>query len=166
MQKKSSVAIGWTLSVVGALGAGLLGHVWIALAIMVAALVWTGLLLSVAASAATPVSVAKPHSGLAQRTGAGALEAQASGEVVQVIMSDIDAVIDQEVQIVRGELLQVKDLIAEAVETLNNSFTNLNDASQREGELVMGLMANMGGGNGDMTIEKFTQETRDRKSVV
>lgn len=161
MQKKSSVAIGWTLSVVGALGAGLLGHVWIAVAIVVAALVWTGLLLSVASSAATPVSVAKPHSGLVQRSGAGALEAQASGEVVQVIMSDIDAVIDQEVQIVRGELLQVKDLIAEAVETLNNSFTNLNDASQREGELVMGLMANMGGGNGDMTIEKFTQETRD-----
>ena len=76
-------------------------------------------------------------------------------------MSDIDAVIDQEVQIVRGELLQVKDLIAEAVETLNHSFTNLNDASQREGELVLGLMANMGGSSGGMTIEKFTQETSD-----
>lgn len=161
MQKKSSVAIGWTLSVLVALGVGLAGHVWIALALVVSSVVWSGLLLSVSSSSAGAVSPARTAVGLTHRAGAGALEAQASGEVVQVIMSDIDAVIDQEVQIVRGELLQVKDLIAEAVETLNNSFTNLNDASQREGELVMGLMANMGGSSGGMTIEKFTQETRD-----
>lgn len=159
MQKKLGVAIGWTLSVLVALSVGLSGQWWIVVAVMASAVVWTGLLLAVPSSSSGETSAVSPRA--FAHKGTTALEAQASGEVVQVIMSDIDAVIDQEVQIVRGELLQVKDLIAEAVETLNNSFTNLNDASQREGELVLGLMANMGGGNGGMTIEKFTQETRD-----
>ena len=159
MQKKIGVAIGWTLSVLVALSVGLSGQWWIALAVLGSAIVWTMLLLAVpdVSSAVDSPVLQLPivHKGVK------AFEAQASGEVVKVIMSDIDAVIDQEVQIVRGELLQVKDLIAEAVETLNHSFTNLNDASQREGELVLGLMANMGGNNGGMTIEKFTHETRD-----
>lgn len=159
MQKKIGVAIGWTLSVLVALSVGLSGQWWILVAVMTSAVVWTGLLLAATSSSSKEVSAVSSRD--FAHKGTTALEAQASGEVVKVIMSDIDAVIDQEVQIVRGELLQVKDLIAEAVETLNNSFTNLNDASQREGELVLGLMANMGGGDGGMTIEKFTQETRD-----
>lgn len=161
MHKKSSLAIGWTLSLVVALVVALLGQWWVGVALVLSAVVWTGLLLAMTTSVSTSAGVSKPVVNALHRANPGAIEAQASGEVVQVIMSDIDAVIDQEVQIVRGELVQVKDLIAEAVETLNNSFTNLNEASQREGELVMGLMANMGGGNGNMTIEKFTQETRD-----
>lgn len=161
MHKKSSLAIGWTLSLVVALVVALLGQWWVGVALVLSAVVWTGLLLAMTTSVSTSAGVSKPVVNALHRANSGAIEAQASGEVVQVIMSDIDAVIDQEVQIVRGELVQVKDLIAEAVETLNNSFTNLNEASQREGELVMGLMANMGGGNGNMTIEKFTQETRD-----
>lgn len=161
MHKKSSLAIGWTLSLVVVLVVALLGQWWVGVALVLSAVVWTGLLLAMTTSVSTSAGVSKPVVNALHRANSGAIEAQASGEVVQVIMSDIDAVIDQEVQIVRGELVQVKDLIAEAVETLNNSFTNLNEASQREGELVMGLMANMGGGNGNMTIEKFTQETRD-----
>jgi len=153
MQKSSSVAIGWTLSVLVALSVGLSEQWLILTAVLVSAVIWSALLLSVSSSTSS--------SRLLGHHGSSETDAQASGEVVQVIMSDIDAVIDQEVQIVRGELLQVKDLIAEAVETLNHSFTNLNDASQREGELVLGLMANMGGSSGGMTIEKFTQETSD-----
>jgi methyl-accepting chemotaxis protein len=161
MHKKSSLAIGWTLSLVVALVVAFMGQWWVGVALVLSAVVWTGLLLAMTTAVNTSVGVSKPVVSALHRANSGAIEAQASGEVVQVMMSDIDAVIDQEVQIVRGELVQVKDLIAEAVETLNNSFTNLNEASQREGELVMGLMANMGGGNGNMTIEKFTQETRD-----
>jgi len=130
---------------------------WVSVTLLTSSVLWTLLLLLLNSDVDTSMA-AKTHF---PKASSSALKAQASGEVVQIIMSDIDAVIDQEVQIVRGELLQVKDLIAEAVETLNSSFTNLNEASQREGELVLGLMANMGGGSDGMTIEKFTYETRE-----
>lgn len=155
MQKNQGMTIGWVLSALATISLALFGEYLIAAAVVSVSVVWTILLLSVTAKGGVDVTHLLGHKS------ANASEAQASGEVVQIMMSDIDAVIDQEVQIVRGELVQVKDLIAEAVETLNHSFTNLNEASQREGELVLGLMANMGGTNGGMTIEKFIQETRD-----
>lgn len=157
MQKKKMLIIGWLLSLTVAVVAIFFAQEMAAYSVAVSALLWT--------IAVAVVRVAPIEEGVARvqqkRSSSGAVEAQATGDVMQVIMGDIDAVIDQEVEIVRGELLQVKDLIAEAVETLNNSFTNLNDASQREGALVMGLMANIGGSDGGMTIQKFSDETRD-----
>lgn len=165
MQKKSILLIGWllTLSAVGLLI--FVEQDIVALSVFVSAALWTLLIaLTTNLFSSHHANQEENISGLSGSTGAG--EAQATGEVLKVIMHDVDSVIDQEVEIVRGELLQVKDLIAEAVETLNNSFTNLNDASQREGDVVMGLMANIGGSNGGMTIQKFSEETGDIMSYL
>jgi methyl-accepting chemotaxis protein len=162
MQKKSLLLIGWGFSV---LTAGVLlsvGQGMVAVAVFVSAGLWTLLIAQLTQTAGSGQTVSSSHSSLSpSKSGSGAAEAQATGEALQVIMHDVDSVIDQEVEIVRGELLQVKDLIAEAVETLNSSFTNLNDASQREGDVVMSLMANIGGSDGGMTIQKFSEETGD-----
>ncbi len=162
MQKKSLLLAGWGLSILMAGVLLFMEQAMVAVAVFVSAGLWTLLIAQLTQTAGSGQTVLSSHSSLSSgKSGSGAAEAQATGEALQVIMHDVDSVIDQEVEIVRGELLQVKDLIAEAVETLNNSFTNLNDASQREGDVVMGLMANIGGSNGGMTIQKFSEETGD-----
>jgi len=162
MQKKSLLLMGWMLSILAGGTLMLMGQMLVAVAVVVSAVFWTLLMAQLkAAEGASSMGVASGRPVAMASKGTGAAEAQATGEALQVIMHDVDAVIDQEVEIVRGELFQVKDLIAEAVETLNSSFTNLNDASQREGDVVMSLMANIGGTDGGMTIQKFSQETGD-----
>lgn len=76
------------------------------------------------------------------------------------IMSDIDSVVDQESGVMRDELLHVKDLIADAIETLNTSFTGLHLQTKEQYELVVALLDNLGGTGEGMSIEKFSAETR------
>ncbi|WFE68841.1 methyl-accepting chemotaxis protein [Thiomicrospira sp. R3] len=83
-----------------------------------------------------------------------------SGESLQVIMGDVDAVVAQEVDIVVSELGQVKELVAEAIETLNESFTGLHHQTTQQYELVLSLLANLGGTGEGMSIEKFSAETK------
>jgi len=158
MQYRKQLIIGWLLGLVAVGVLFVISEGVAASAVLGITIIWT-LLLMLPSEAGNSDQTIGTMKFAACSTGAN--EAQATGEALQVIMSDVDTVIGQEVDIVRGELLQVKDLIAEAIETLNHSFTNLNHASQREGELVLGLMANMGGSDGGMTIEKFSDETRE-----
>jgi methyl-accepting chemotaxis protein len=83
-----------------------------------------------------------------------------SGEALQVIMRDVDAVVDQEVDIVKTELIQVNKLIAESIETLNTSFNGLHQQTTQQYELVLSLLANLGGTGEGMSIEKFSAETK------
>lgn len=154
MQKSMMVIIGWVVTILAAVVLWTQAQQVAVITVAVSALLWTGLsLLMRANDAPVKATAAKSNSALA---------AQETADALQLIMCDVDAVIDQEVEIVRGELLQVKDLIAEAIETINNSFTGLNNASQREGELVLSLMANMGSEASDeMSIQKFSEETRE-----
>jgi len=85
---------------------------------------------------------------------------------LQVIMNDIDAVVDQEVEVVRGELLQVKELIAEAIDTLNNSFSCLHSQTQAEYQLVVSLLDNLGGSGEGMSIQKFSSEIKTVLSTL
>lgn len=80
---------------------------------------------------------------------------------LQLIMNDIDAVVDQEVEVVRGELLQVKELVAEAIETLNDSFSGLHTQTQSEYQLVVSLLDNLGGSGEGMSIQKFSAEIKE-----
>lgn len=84
-----------------------------------------------------------------------------SGGVLHLIMGDVDAVIDQEVEVVRNELLQVKHLVAEAIETLNDSFTGLHGQTKQQYDLVVSLLANLSGTSEGMSIEKFSAETKE-----
>ncbi len=83
-----------------------------------------------------------------------------SGGALQLIMSDVDAVIDEEVEVVRSELLQVKALVAESIDTLNTSFTGLHEQTKEQYELVLSLLANLGGSGQGMSIESFSAETK------
>jgi methyl-accepting chemotaxis protein len=83
-----------------------------------------------------------------------------SGEALQVIMGDVDAVVNQEVEIVTTELTQVNKLIAESIETLNDSFSGLHRQTTQQYELVLSLLANLGGTGEGMSIEKFSTETK------
>lgn len=164
MQGVMFMVIGWLVSLAVALYFLLSDQVPAGLALLGLAGIWTALLMAqqrALASASVQVRPAAVSVPSKAATGGGAVEVQLTADALQVVIRDVDSVIDQEVEIVRGELLQVKDLIAEAIETINNSFTSLNRASQQEAELVIGLMANMGGDAGGMSIQKFSDETRD-----
>lgn len=83
-------------------------------------------------------------------------------ESLRLIMNDVDAVISQEVGIVDDELLQVKTLVSEAIETLNGSFSGLHEQTQAEYQLVVSLLDNLGGGedSNEMSIQKFSSEIK------
>ncbi len=127
-------------------------------AVLLVALVWA----RVAMANAKPVSAAPPTLQLptARSSAEAMVTVKESSGTLQLIMSDVDAVIDQEVDVVRTELLQVKDLVAESIETLNNSFTGLHEQTKDQYELVLSLLANLGGGGDGMSIETFSVETK------
>lgn len=84
-------------------------------------------------------------------------------QALQQIMNDVDQVIKHEVDIVHDELGQVKTLVAESIETLNNSFSGLHKQTQAEYQLVVSLLDNLGGGDDSesMSIQKFSTEIKD-----
>lgn len=127
-------------------------------AVLLVALVWA----RVAMANAKPVSAAPPTLQLptARSSAEAMVTVKESSGTLQLIMSDVDAVINQEVDVVRTELLQVKDLVAESIETLNNSFTGLHEQTKDQYELVLSLLANLGGGGDGMSIETFSVETK------
>lgn len=84
-------------------------------------------------------------------------------ESLQLIMNDVDSVVENEVGVVREELVQVKDLVAESIETLNGSFSGLHGQTKDQYELVMALLDNLGGEDstsGDMSIKQFSAEIK------
>jgi methyl-accepting chemotaxis protein len=86
-----------------------------------------------------------------------------AGDTLKVLMNDVDSVIGNEVGVVRDELMQVKELVAESIETLNGSFSGLHEQTQNQYELVMALIDNLGGGEGDsqdLSIKQFSAEIK------
>ena len=148
--------IGGALVLIGIPFAGIIS-------LIVVSLVWS---LSVAnfASQALPKtqSEAKPvEKTVSVPLHSNGFDAQVVDESLHVLMSDVDAVLDQEVEIVRGELLQVKELVAEAIGTLNESFSGLHSQTNTQYKLVVSLLENLGGGSGEgMSIQKFSSEIK------
>ncbi len=84
-------------------------------------------------------------------------------EALQLIMSDVDSVVGNEVCVVRDELGQIKELIAESIETLNGSFSGLHEQTKSQYELVLALLENLGGEDsqsGEMSIKQFSSEIK------
>lgn len=77
------------------------------------------------------------------------------------VVQDMDVAINEEVALVTTELNQAKELVAESIVTLNNSFTGLHEQTKQQYEIVSSLIANLGGGSDGMTIQKFSLETKD-----
>lgn len=102
-----------------------------------------------------------PSSSKSASGSAPMLLASTADESLQAIMDDVDTVIEHEVEIVRGELIQVKELVAEAIDTLNNSFSGLHSQTQQEYEMVLALLDNLGGqGAEQMSIQRFSGEMK------
>lgn len=123
---------------------------------LIISLVWTRLILSNTRNASDS-GIARIQ---ARQQAEPMVSVRESGGSLQLIMSDVDAVIDEEVDVVRTELLQVKDLVAEAIDTLNTSFTGLHSQTNEQYQLVLSLLANLGGTGEGMSIEKFSGETK------
>ena len=133
------------------------------ISLLLVSLIWTIL---AAKFATDPVSVVEVQKVPAQSSSAS-FDASVVDEALHVLMGDVDAVIDQEVEIVRGELLQVKELVAEAIDTLNDSFSGLHEQTQMEYRLVVSLLENLGGGSGEgMSIQKFSTEIKSVLSYL
>ncbi|HHT00393.1 MAG TPA: chemotaxis protein [Thiomicrospira sp.] len=88
---------------------------------------------------------------------------QAAEKTLQQVFSEVDSVIEAETAIVSDELMQVKTLVSEAIETLNGSFSGLHEQTQAEYELVVSLLDNLSGGqtSNEMSIQKFSAEIKD-----
>lgn len=155
----------WVLTLIG-VGLSFIEVPYVeAVMLIIVSIVWT---LSVAKLASTKPTVVKKQS-TAEKTAAlgskdeALLRVVTADESLQLIMDDVDAVIGQEVQIVEDELVQVKALVSEAIDTLNGSFAGLHEQTQAEYQLVVSLLENLGGGEHDtdeMSIQKFSMEIK------
>lgn len=83
-------------------------------------------------------------------------------ESLKGVAEDFDQAIDHESEVIKEELVQVKELIAEAIETLNNSFSDLHDQTNAEYKLVLSLLENLGGdaSSKHMSVQRFSSEIK------
>lgn len=140
--------------------------------VLLVSLVWTFLAARVAKQQVRPAPPAKeieaPVKKKAVATPAGTfvgpmVRVVVADEALQLIMNDVDSVVENEVGVVRTELMQVKDIVAESIETLNDSFSGLHTKTTDQYQLVMALLDNLGGGDGssgEMSIKEFSAEIK------
>ena len=84
---------------------------------------------------------------------------------LSIIFGDVQQTLQGELQPLRGNLTQVRTIIADAVHKLSDSFTALNSSTQKQQELMGQLIQNMEGrfegGESHVTIRKFADESAD-----
>lgn len=129
------------------------------LGVLLLSIVWTVLVARVAtpkAAVATPapVAVSAPVS--------KGISIACADESLQSVVADYDDTIKHEVSVVNEELMQVKELIAESIETLNNSFSSLYEHTQAEYDVIRSLLENLGGdeSSDEMSVQKFSAEIK------
>lgn len=124
-------------------------------AVVLVSIIWSWL-----ATRSGSASVAKPVVKNAQEDIEPMIALRESSTSLHLVMKDVDEVVDQEVDVVRVELKKMQELIAEAIETLNDSFTGLHGQTRDQYNLVLSLIDNLGGDGEGMSIEKFSLETQ------
>lgn len=84
-------------------------------------------------------------------------------ESLMKVAEEYDLAITREVEVIKDELDQVKTLISESIQTLNNSFSSLHKHTQQEFQVVSGLMENLGGESNSqsMGLQGFSTEIKD-----
>lgn len=149
--------IAWLLTIIGVgLSFTVIPYIGV-IFLFIVSVTWT--LLAANAADKTP-SVNKVKPVVKETTQAQGSDIHMIEGTLATILDDIDSVMGQEVEVVRGELTQVKTLVAEAIETLNNSFMGLHEQTQAEYKLVLSLLDNLGGGSEGMSIQKFSEEIK------
>ncbi len=130
--------------------------------VIAVSLVWSLLVARVARSSIVRGAEPSITSVSTQTSSEAMMRVSAVDESLQAMMSDVDSVIENEVGVIREEMIQVKDLVAESIETLNGSFSGLHEQTQDQYALVMALLDNLGGdGSSDeMSIKQFSAEIK------
>lgn len=83
-------------------------------------------------------------------------------------MADAHQVVQAELEHLRGELDQAKSVVADAVETLGQSFHALNNSAQEQSGLVHTSIESMAGatGNDDKTLISVAAFTKETSSIL
>lgn len=131
--------------------------------VVVVSITWSLMAARVAGSSVAKPSSSSVVSALQASSTIPMVRLTVAGETLKELMNDVDSVIGNEVSVVRDELMQVKELVAESIETLNGSFSGLHEQTQNQYQLVMALLDNLGGGDGDsedLSIKQFSAEIK------
>lgn len=166
LAQQKNFGIAWTITVLVAVASYFIPSVLMPIFIVLTALAWAVNAAIVASKDLDESPKAEkpkisPPSPVMHRVHEPVLRVVSADNSLRTIVDDVDKVVEQEVQIVESELNQVKHLVSEAIETLNNSFSGLHTYTQAEYELVMGLINNLGSGDsGKMSIQKFSTEIK------
>ncbi len=131
--------------------------------VIVVSITWSLMVARVAGSIDTKPSASSVISAPQASSAVPMLRLTVAGDSLKVLMNDVDSVIEHEVSVVRDELVQVKELVGESIETLSNSFSGLHEQTQDQYALVMALLDNLGGGDGDsedLSIKQFSAEIK------
>ncbi|MDX1346954.1 MAG: methyl-accepting chemotaxis protein [Thiomicrorhabdus chilensis] len=129
---------------------------------VIISLVWS---LQVANFASTPQSKQKEHVDLTSvepPRSSGSVSISTVDASIQTVVGDYEGVIEREVEVISEEMVQVKELISEAIETLNNSFSGLHEQTQAEYKMVLSLLENLGGdaSSEHMSVQRFSSEIK------
>ncbi|MCF6345157.1 MAG: methyl-accepting chemotaxis protein [Thiomicrorhabdus sp.] len=140
------------------------------IAVILVSAVWAVLVAKVANRSDVPVKLAMEEATSPQITvpssqlNEAVVRVTVADESLQLIMSDVDSVVENEVDVVRDELTHIKELIGESIETLNGSFSGLHEQTRSQYELVLSLLENLGGEGGpsdEMSIKQFSIEIKE-----
>ena len=91
-----------------------------------------------------------------------ALEREHRCEVSHAVSAELQTGVKQLVAILQGEQEQIKTLVEDAVQILQNSFHGINDRSREQLELVESLILSMSSEqveNDNVSFDQFTEET-------
>ena len=138
-----------------------------AVGVLLLSIVWSLIVARVAGakpasskSVSTAAKTAPPASIVAM--GGSMVSISTADESIHSVVMDYDETINSEIAVINDELAQVNVLIAESIETLNNSFSGLYKHTQAEYELIRSLLENLGGDehSDEMSVQKFSAEIK------
>ncbi len=81
---------------------------------------------------------------------------------MQGLLHEVDQCVEQEVNFLHKELDQIKNVVADAVVTMNDSFNGLHSTTSEQSETVFSLinrLSDQQSDSGGISFHKFTQET-------
>lgn len=133
-----------------------------AIGVIVVSLYWSVMVARVASQKSAPVKSVVVERPVQAATGS-TISIACADESLQSVAADYDVTINQEVAVAHEELIQVKELISESIETLNNSFSGLYQHTQAEYEVIRSLLENLGGDeqSEEMSVQKFSSEIKE-----
>jgi methyl-accepting chemotaxis protein len=133
------------------------------LSLLVISLVWTLLAAKVARESAAEKGPAEERVSNRVDSEMPAVPVAEAEAALKTVVEDFDSVIDREVDVIHDELTQVKELISEAIDTLNTSFSGLHDQTQAEYKVVLSLLESLGGDSSSkhMSVQRFSAEIKE-----